>query len=229
MYNWNENLTESQIHRNANLIIFGAAAASALILFFIFHPDIQKIGQESPVLINIMFAPSFAIGFVYGMKITEKIVNPAEIRSPLKRGLIKILLFFFIIGGLFSSVNFALSGGGLMPNTSLLEDGLIPWINDLVTTNGGATFLIVSSITLMGSATRRIVGLGGKLNSMFTFIGTFIFFSMIALSLTQGDPSNSEVYLYTFYQSGIIGGALFQMNRLTSNLNRWEDFANGYY
>jgi len=59
-------------------------------------------------------------------------------------------------------------------------------------------------------------------------VGTFVFFSMISLSLSQGDPTNSEVFLYTFYQSGIIGGALFQMNRLTSNLNQWEDFSNGY-
>ena len=229
MYNWNDNLTESQIYRNGNLIIFGTAAVSAVILFFIFHPAIIAIGQESPILINIMFVPAFAIGFIYGMKITEKIVNPAEIRSSFKRGLVKILLFFFVIGGLFSSVNFALSGGSLMPDASLLNDGLIPWLNDLITSNGGATFLIVSSITLMGSATRRIVGLGGKINRLFTFVGTFIFFTMIALSLTHSDPTNSEVYLYTFYQSGIIGGSLFQMNRLTSNLNMWEDYKNGFF
>jgi len=229
MYNWNDNLTESQIYRNGNLIIFGVAAVSALLLFFIFHPYIVKIGQESPILINIMFAPSAAIGFIYGMKITQKVVNPAEIRSPFKRGFVKIMLFFFVIGGLFSSVNFALSGGGMMPDASLLNDGLILWINDLITSNGGATFLIVSSITLMGSATRRIVGLGGKINRLFTFVGTFIFFTMIALSLTHSDPTNSEVYLYTFYQSGIIGGSLFQMNRLTSNLNMWEDYKNGFF
>jgi len=229
MYNWNDNLTESQIYRNGNLIIFGVAAVSALLLFFIFHPYIVKIGQESPILINIMFAPSAAIGFIYGMKITQKVVNPAEIRSPFKRGFVKIMLFFFVIGGLFSSVNFALSGGGMMPDASLLNDGLILWINDLITSNGGATFLIVSSITLMGSATRRIVGLGGKINRLFTFVGTFIFFTMIALSLSQSDPTNSEVYLYTFYQSGIIAGSLFQMNRLTSNLNMWEDYKNGFF
>ena len=229
VYNWNENLTEeSHIRKNVNLIIFVAAAACALTLFFIFHPVIQRIGHESPILINIMFAPSFAIGFVYGMKITEKVVNPAEIRSPFKRGLAKILLFFFVIGGLFSSVNFALNGGKMASADSIFKDGLMPWINDLVTSNGGATFLIVSSITLMGSATKRIVGLGGKVNSLFTFVGTLIFFTMIALSLTHSDPTNSEVYLYTFYQSGIIGGALFQMNRLTSNLNMWEDYKNGF-
>lgn len=230
MYNWNDNLTEeSHTRKNVNLIIFVVAATCALALFFIFHPTIQRIGQESPILINIMFAPTFAIGFIYGMKITEKVVNPAEIRSPFKRGLVKILLFFFVIGGLFSSVNFALNGGKMASDAFILKDGLIPLVNDLVTSNGGATFLIVSSITLMGSATKRIVGLGGKVNSLCTFVGTFIFFSMIALSLTHSDPTNSEVYLYTFYQSGIIGGALFKMNRLTSNLNMWEDYKNGFF
>ena len=80
----------------------------------------------------------------------------------------------------------------------------------------------------MASATRRIVGLGGNLNKLVTFIGTFIFFSMLALSFTQSDPSNSQVYLYTFYQAGIIGGALYEMNKLTRNQNALEDFANGY-
>jgi len=43
------------------------------------------------------------------------------------------------------------------------------------------------------------------------------------------DLQTSECYKYTMQiQSGIIGGALFQMNRLTSNLNKWEDFSNGY-
>ncbi len=228
VYNWNSALSESQIYRNKNLIVFGSAAISAIILFFVFHPDIIRITQQSPILINVMFAPAFIIGFIYGMKISERIIKPSEIRSPIKRSLIKLLLFFFVIGGLFSSVSFALNGGGMLPESSLLDDGLIPWITDVITTNGGATFLIISSITLMAAATKRIVGIGGKLNRVFTFVGTFVFFSMISLSLSQGDPTNSEVFLYTFYQSGIIGGALFQMNRLTSNLNKWEDFSNGY-
>jgi hypothetical protein len=36
------------------------------------------------------------------------------------------------------------------------------------------------------------------------------------------------VYLYAFYQAGIIGGALYKMNKMTSNLNMWEDYTNGY-
>jgi len=51
---------------------------------------------------------------------------------------------------------------------------------------------------------------------------------MIALSLTNSDPTDSQVYLYVFYQAGIISGALYHMNKLTSNLNMWDDLASGY-
>ncbi|NIP61539.1 MAG: hypothetical protein GWN01_14290, partial [Nitrosopumilaceae archaeon] len=94
---------------------------------------------------------------------------------------------------------------------------------------GGATFLIISSITLMAAATKRIVGMNsGILNRIVAFVGTFIFFSMLALSFSDSDPTSSGVFLYTFYQAGIVGGAFFAMNRLTKNLNTWEDFSNGY-
>ena len=175
-----------------------------------------------------MFGPAMAIGFLYGMRMTERVMRPSETRSPIKRSIMKIFLFFFVIGGIFSSVSFALNGGSMMPTSSILEDGLIDWANSFVSANGGATFLIISSITLMAAATKRIVGLGGNLNKVFTFVGTFIFFSMLALSFTQSDPSNSEVYLYTFYQAGIVGGAFFEMNRFTKSLNSWEDYSNGY-
>jgi len=228
MYNWEFNLSESRGPKNLNLIVFAAAAATSLILFLIFHPQIQSINQESQILLIIMFAPVMTIGFLYGTSITERAIKPSEMPSPIKRSLVKIFLFFFVIGGLFSSVNFSLNGGSIMPLTSILDDGLIVWLSDFIFSNGGAAFLIVSSITLMAAATRRIVGLGGRLNRIITFVSTFIFFSMLALSFTQNDPSHSEVYLYTFYQAGIIGGALYQMNKLTRNLNAWQDFANGY-
>ena len=80
----------------------------------------------------------------------------------------------------------------------------------------------------MAAATKRLVSLGGNLNKIFTFVGTFTFFAMLALSFTQSNPTNSEVYLYTFYQAGIVGGALFEMNKLTRNYNNWEDYQNGY-
>ncbi len=228
MYNWEYGLSKSRGPKYLNLIIFGSAALVALIVFLIFHPQITNVNEESPILSNILFGPALAIGFLYGIKITERAMRPSETRSPIKRSVIKILLFFFVIGGLFSSVGFALNGGSLMPTSSILDDGLHVWVIDYVTSNGGATFLIVSSISLMAVATRRIVGLGGNINKLLTFIGTFIFFSMLALSFSQSDPSNSQVYLYTFYQAGIIGGALYEMNKLTRNQNSLEDFANGY-
>ena len=229
MYNWEYGESESSGHTYLNLILFALSAASALILFLIFYPQIEAINSESPILINIMFIPAMAIGFLYGMRITERAVRPSEIRSPFKRSFVKIFLFFFVMGGMFSSVNFAINGGSIMPEMSILEDGLLAWINEFVTANGGATFLIITSITLMAAATKRIVGLNtGILNRIVTFVGTFIFFTLLALSFTKSDPTSSGVFLYTFYQAGIVGGAFYAMNKLTRNLNTMEDFANGF-
>ena len=164
---------------------------------------------------------------MYGLKIYEKDLQPSETRTALNRKIIKTFLFFLIIGGLFSSVNFALHGGAMMPETSPIDDGVLVWVADMITSNGGTTFLIASSFTLMAAATRRIVGLNaGMLSRIITFAGTFVFFSMISMSITQSDPTQSQIYLYTFYHAGIIGGALYQMNRFTTNLNKWEDYMN---
>ncbi len=228
MYNWNS-LAESTDHKYLGLMLFGAAASLAVILFLIFHPQIESINKESPILINIMFIPAMAVGFLYGVKITERAVSPSKIRSAFKRSTMKLFLFFFVIGGMFSSVNFAINGGSVMPDMSILEDGLLVWLNNFVIENGGATFLIVSSITLMAAATRKIVGMNfGFLNRMVTFVGTFVFFTMLVLSFTKSDPTSSGVFLYTFYQAGIVGGAFYAMNRLTKNKNMLEDFTNGY-
>ena len=163
------------------------------------------------------------------MRITERAVRPSEIRSPFKRSIVKIFLFFFVIGGMFSSVNFAINGGSIIPEVSILDDGLLPWVTEFVTDNGGATFLIITSITLMASATKRIVGMGnGLLNRAISFIGTFVFITLLVLSFTKSDPTSSGVFLYTFYQAGIVGGAFYAMNKLTKNLNTWEDFSNGF-
>jgi predicted membrane metal-binding protein len=133
------------------------------------------------------------------------------------------------MGGMFSSVNFAINGGSIMPDTTILENGLLSWLSSFVTNNGGATFLIISSIALMAAATKRIVGMdSGFLNRLVTFVGTFIFFTILVLSFTKSDPTSSGVFLYTFYQAGIVGGAFYAMNRLTKNQNMLEDFGNGY-
>ena len=228
MYNWNQ-ATESGGHKHLGLILFGLAATLAVIIFLIFHPQIESINRESPILINIMFAPAMAVGFLYGVKITQRAVNPSELRSGLKRSIIKIFLFLFVIGGMFSSVNFAINGGSVMPDMTILDDGLLVWLNNFITANGGATFLIITSITLMAAATKRIVGMNfGFLNRVVTFVGTFVFFTMLVLSFTKSDPTSSGVFLYTFYQAGIVGGAFYAMNRLTKNQNMLEDYSNGF-
>ncbi|MDH3361519.1 MAG: hypothetical protein OEL56_03870 [Nitrosopumilus sp.] len=228
MSNWND-IYESNGHSYVGFILFISAASLAIILFLIFYPQIEAINKESPILINIMFIPAIAVGFLYGVRITERAVKPSEIRSPIKRSIVKIFLFFFVMGGMFSSVNFALNGGSIMPQVSILDDGLLSWLDNFITSNGGATFLIITSIGLMAGATKRIVGMDtGFVNRVVTFVGTFVFFTMLVLSFTQSDPTSSGVFLYTFYQAGIVGGAFFAMNRLTKNQNMFEDFANGF-
>lgn len=229
MHNWNHGVSEPRSHRHLNLILFVASSSLAVMAFLVLHPHIDAINRESTILINIMFLPAMAVGFLYGIRITERAVKPSEIRSPLRRSVVKIFLFFFVIGGMFSSVNFAINGGSIMPELSILEDGFLAWLNAFVLSNGGATFLIVSSITLMAAATKRIVGMDAGLpNRLITFVGTFVFFTMLILSFTKSDPTSSGVFLYTFYQAGIVGGAFFAMNRLTRNQNMMEDFANGF-
>ena len=148
MYNWNADLDEPRRLPYLNLILFASAASLSLLLFLIFAPQIQKIIAEFPLLIEIAYFPTLIIGFIFGMKVTERAIKPSEIRSPIKRGIVKILLFFFIIGGLFSAVSFALGGGISIPAKSIFEMGLAPWATQFVTQNGGLTFLILSGISL---------------------------------------------------------------------------------
>src|SRR5574342_1170567 len=226
---WGTDLYELRHRRNwVDLSIFAGAAAFAIIVFLTFGPDIERTTRESPIIMNIMFGPAFAIGLLYGIKLTDGVMRPSETRSPFKRSVVKIFLFLFMMGAIFSSVTFALHGGMDAPKKSILEDGLIPWASEFIQANGGLTFLIVSSITVMAAATKRIVGIEGFFSKIFTFVGTFIFFSMISLSLSHSDPTNSQMYLYAFYQAGIVGGIFYQMNKLTARANLWEDFANGY-
>lgn len=229
MSNWESTTSETGERKYLDLALFVTSASIAVLLFLVFSPQIEALNRESPILINLMFLPAAAIGFLYGVRITERAVRPSEIRSPIKRSIVKVFLFFFVIGGMFSSVNFALNGGSVMPEYNILEDGLIPWLTEYVTANGGATFLILTSIALMAGATKRIVGMdSGFLNRAVTSVGTFVFFTMLILSFTKSDPTSSGVFLYAFYQAGIVGGAFYAMNRLTKNLNTMDDFANGY-
>ena len=229
MDEWGPDLFEIRKSRNwLDITIFASAASLALIVYLAFGPEIDKITQESPIIIDLMFIPSFLIGLLYGMKMAERVMEPSGARSPLKRAIVKMFLCIFIMGSILTSVSFALHGGAHPSHKSIFTDGLIPWLNDFVRINGGLTFLIVSSITLMAAATKRIVGMDGFLGRFFTFIGTYIFFSMIALSLTHSDPTHSQVYLYAFYQAGIVGGIFYGLNRFTTRANLWEDYMNGY-
>ena len=230
MSNWlASDESESILTKYSTFIIFSIAAISALTLFVAFQPMIESITAEAPTIVYIMFVPTFIVGFLYGLKITERVMKPSESRSPVKRGIVKMFLFFFVIGGLFSSVNFALHGGSMMPAGLMLDDGIIEWAKQLIKYNCGVTFMIVSSIVWMAAATRKIVGLGsGYLGKIISFVGTFVFFSMVSVSLTQADPTHSQVFLYTFFYAGIISGALYQMNKLTTNQNMWDDYSNGY-
>ena len=230
MSNWlASNESDSILVRYSTFIIFSIAAISALTLFVVFQPMIESITTEAPTIVYIMFVPTFIVGFLYGLKITERVMKPSESRSPLKRGIVKMFLFFFVIGGLFSSVNFALHGGSMMPDGSIFDVGIVEGATELIKYNGGVTFMIVSSVVLMAAATRKIVGLGsGYLGKIISFVGTFVFFSMVSVSLTQTDPSHSQVFLYTFFYAGIISGALYEMNKLTTKQNMWDDYSNGY-
>ena len=230
MSNWlSTDESDSIFVRYSNFIIFSIAAISALTLFVVFQPTIESVTTETPVLVIIMFIPAFIVGFLYGFKITERVMKPSDSRGPIKRGIIKMFLFFFVIGGLFSSINFALHGGSMLPDGSIFDVGIIYWITQLFTYNGGVTFMIVSSIVLMAAATRKIVGLGsGYLGKIISFVGTFVFFSMVSVSLTQTDPTHSQVFLYTFFYAGIISGAFYEMNKLTMKQNMWDDYSNGY-
>lgn len=215
--------------RHSNFVIFCIAAISALTLFVVFQPIIESVTTETPMIVHIMFIPTFIVGFLYGLKITERVMKPSDSRSPIKRGIVKMFLFFFVIGGLFSSINFALNGGSMLPDSSIFDAGIIESITQLITYNGGVTFMIVSSIVLMAAATRKIVGLGsGYLGKIISFVGTFVFFSMVSVSLTQTDPTHSQVFLYTFFYAGIISGAFYEMNKLTTKQNMWDDYSNGY-
>ena len=204
------------------------AAALAVTLYIIFHAEIERINQESTMLLNIMFAPALAVGLLYGIKVTENAVSAPDTRSPLRRSVVKIFLFFFVIGGLFSSVSFAMVGGNRIPIDAIFEYGVAEWVMAYVTANGGATFLILTSIALMAAATKRLVQLGGAMNILFTFVGASAFFFTLVLTFTQTSPTQYEVYLFTFYQAGIIGGVLYEMNKLTRYQNYWEDYQNGY-
>jgi len=78
MYNWEEKPSTFSLPSRFDLILFALAAISSLLIILVFYPDLERISAESPIIINIMFIPTFAIGFLYGSKITQRAVNPSQ-------------------------------------------------------------------------------------------------------------------------------------------------------
>src|SRR5512147_1924379 len=102
MDEWGGDLFEIRKNRSSiDIGIFLGAAALALVVYLIFGPDIDKITRQTPLVIDLMFAPSFGIGFLYGLKMTDRVMQPSESRSPLKRAFFKIFLVLFMMGAIF--------------------------------------------------------------------------------------------------------------------------------
>ena len=75
MSNWlASNESDSILVRYPTFIIFCIAAISALTLFVVFQPMIESITTETPTIVYIMFVPTFIVGFLYGLKITERVM-----------------------------------------------------------------------------------------------------------------------------------------------------------
>ena len=178
MYSWNssdENVPK--IFKYSNLIVLEVLQEFALLTAFLLNTYYGELSLNIHTYEYFICTCIWNRIFIWSKKISERALQPSETRSAFKRKIMKLFLFFLVIGGLFSSVNFALHGGAMIPDSSLVDDGIVPWATEMITANGGATFLIVSSITIMAAATRRIVGLnGGMLGKIITFGGTFVFF-----------------------------------------------------
>ena len=70
--------SDSIFTRYSTFIIFSIAAITALTLFVVLQPMIEDITTETPMVVYIMFIPTFIVGFLYGLKITERVMNPSE-------------------------------------------------------------------------------------------------------------------------------------------------------
>ncbi|MGI0093325.1 MAG: hypothetical protein ACREA8_04415, partial [Nitrosotalea sp.] len=110
MDEWGTELEVTRNRRLIDIVVFAGAVALALVSYFIFGPDIDKLIKQSPLIIDLMFIPSFGIGFLYGLKMTDRVMHPSESRSPLKRAFFKGFLFLFMMGAIFTAVSFALHG-----------------------------------------------------------------------------------------------------------------------
>ena len=83
--------------RHSNFVIFCIAAVSALTLFVVFQPIIESVTTETPMIVHIMFIPTFIVGFLYGLKITERVMKPSDSRTPIKRELSRCFYSFLLL------------------------------------------------------------------------------------------------------------------------------------
>ena len=73
MYSWNNSdVEDSKFFKYSNFLVFGAGAGAALIIAVILNTFFADLFVDNPIIINILYVPAFVIGFLYGLKITEK-------------------------------------------------------------------------------------------------------------------------------------------------------------
>jgi hypothetical protein len=79
MYSWNSSDENTpKLFKYSNLIVFGSAAGFALLMAFLLNTYYDELISEHPYIINILFAPAFGIGFLYGLKISERALQPSD-------------------------------------------------------------------------------------------------------------------------------------------------------
>jgi len=103
---WGPDLFELRHKRSwIDISIFVGAAALSMLISLVFGTAINQAIIQSPIIIDLMFIPSFLIGLLYGVKMAERVMSPTAPRSPIRRGIIKIFLFIFMMGSIFTSVS----------------------------------------------------------------------------------------------------------------------------
>lgn len=226
MYEWEDHTRIPRIKKQS-VIIFGLAAISSSLLIFVFGNDLDTFTRENPLIVSTLFIPIFILGFVYGNRLTEQVINPGTPRTAFKHKVIKISLLIFLISILFSTINFALNNLVQIPQEFPNQD-ILEFLKNFINANGGTTFLVISSITILAIITKKMLKINGVLNTIFTFMGTFILFFMTMLTISNTDPTPFQIYGYTCYQAGIVGGAFYVMYKYSSRSTAMENYMNEF-
>ena len=86
MYTWNNSETgEPRLLKFSTFILFATAAGSALIMAVLLHTYFNDFMSENPFINYILFGPAFGIGFLYGLKISDKHFKGSVTLIALKR------------------------------------------------------------------------------------------------------------------------------------------------